>query len=121
MQPTDASPGPPPGGRSPGEAALEDQVRGGYTPWRAIQKLRVRYGCMSLCGWSPPAGVTALSFMLAGAGVGLAGTYGPLVPCTRAIELPIGAVRLAGAGRDIIVCEWAGISDSRRVTVSEPP
>ena len=36
------------------------QVRGGKTPWRAMQKLSVRYGCMLLCGWSPPAGASAM-------------------------------------------------------------
>jgi hypothetical protein len=29
---------------------MANYVRGGKTPWRAMQKLRVRYGCILLCG-----------------------------------------------------------------------
>src|ERR1700710_519677 len=98
---------------------VSPQVRGGKTPCNAMQKLSARYGCMSLCGWSPPAGATALSDIATSAFPGV--VYGPIVPAVRPIELPPGAVRLPGAGRLIIVCEWEGISDSSSDTVSEPP
>jgi hypothetical protein len=35
------------------------QLRGGKTPWSAMQKLSVRYGCMLLCGCSRPAVASA--------------------------------------------------------------
>ena len=36
------------------EAVVHFRPRGGKTPCIAMQKFRVRYGCMLLCGWLPP-------------------------------------------------------------------
>ena len=45
------------------------QVRGGYTPCSAIQKLSVRYGCRLLCGRLPPTLGMQFGFTLPVAGV----------------------------------------------------
>ena len=75
---------------------------------------------MLLCGWSPPAGASALS---------LIETSGEFVVMYKLLPRPSGLAAMFPVGRLLsatslearIECECDGISDSSSVTVSEPP
>src|SRR6185503_7580521 len=72
------------------------------------------------CGWSPPAGASALPLNCTSGGAGVPATYG-VAPVTRASALPPGEGLLEFIVELIRLCECDGISDSSSVTVSEPP
>src|SRR5829696_666927 len=93
------------------------QDRGGNTPCSAMQKLNVRYGCMLLCGWSPPAGARTSGAM---ALTLFAGAY-MFTPSPAAKSWPVGTFSSASCDETEKPCECAGISLSSRVTVSLPP
>src|SRR5579864_8224272 len=95
------------------------QVCDGKMPWSAMQKLRVRNGCMFRCAWLPPtlarvAGSNDVRLVVVGEDGCVAGLAGRL--------LAGGSTRLLVVSRDACAeCTWVGISEIDKVWPCSPP